>query len=78
MRARTKRLHLIERKFHQSVKEYARCAAGSTRSPQELRTPNALVKTTHFLGKRLVVFVLNPCEQGTMNVNEQMPHVQSQ
>ena len=33
------------------VKEYARCAAGSQRSPEEVRTPETLLKTTDHLSK---------------------------
>lgn len=41
------------------VKEYARCAAGSRRSPEEVRTPETLLKTTHYLSRWNSISLLN-------------------
>lgn len=51
LRTRTKRLSIFEKHFGKCVKEYTRCAAGTSQSPKNLRTKEALQKTTDFLSK---------------------------
>jgi len=55
LRCRMKRLTPFETiggraALNMCVKEYARCAAGSRRSPEEVRTAETLIKTTRHLG----------------------------
>ena len=57
LRTETNRLSVFEKHSGKCVKEYVRCAAGTSRSPKGLRTKDALYKTTDFLSKKhLLVF----------------------